>query len=61
MYTNKVKGEQFTVTDQMGCQTTGIVYLITCAEPKCHLHSTLYSILGSLFILLTRGFWNTCH
>ena len=36
-YSNKVTGEQFNVTDVMNCQTTGVVYLITCGVPDCPL------------------------
>ena len=44
VYTNKVTGEQFTITDEMDCKTTGIVYLITCAEPNCPLQYTGQSV-----------------
>ena len=37
LYYNKVTGEQFIITDNMDCKTTGIVYLITCAEENCPL------------------------
>ena len=35
IYTNKLTGEEFRVTEKLNCKSTGIIYLIRCAHPNC--------------------------
>ena len=54
----KVTGEQFTVKDQMDCKPTGIVYLITCAEPNCPLQYTGQSVNS---VINTKKMFLSCN
>ena len=37
VYTNKVTGKQFTATETLNCQSTSVVYLISCGVSGCPL------------------------